>query len=206
MKRVLFQGDSITDAGRTRDNDAETGRGYPTLIAAKLGVDEPGRYEFLNRGISGNRSVDLLTRVKRDMINLKPDIMSILIGINDVWHELNSDGVDAQRYEIYYDMIVSELKEALPNLKIMIIEPFVLRVSATEEHWDYVRMETEKRADAAKRTAQKYNLVFIPLMKKFDEAAKIVQPSYWLADGVHPTAAGHELIAREWIQAFREIL
>ncbi|MGN0182016.1 MAG: SGNH/GDSL hydrolase family protein [Candidatus Ornithomonoglobus sp.] len=202
MKTILFQGDSITDAGRSSENDNERGYGYATLVSAKLGFDFPGEYKFLNRGISGNRSIDLLARIKPDITALKPDVMSVLIGINDVWHELHGNGIDAEKYEQYYGMLINEVKEALPEIQIMILEPFVLKASATEDNWDYFRTETEKRAAAAKRIAEKYNLTFIPLMKKFDEAAKLAKPSYWLADGVHPTAAGHELIAREWINAF----
>lgn len=203
MKRILFQGDSITDAGRSRDDDNFRGNGYPTLVSGALGADRPGAFEFINRGISGNRVVDLLARVKADIINLEPDYMSILIGINDVWHEVSyKNGVSAERYEVLYNMLIEEIKEALPDIKIMILEPFVLKASATEEHWDYFRIETEKRADAAKRVAEKNNLVFVPLMEKFDEAAKSASPDYWLLDGVHPSAMGHELIKREWLKAF----
>ena len=98
--RILFQGDSITDAGRARDNDKHLGLGYPRLVDSNLGFDAPGENEFINRGISGNRIVDLYARIKKDIINLAPDFMSILIGINDVWHECErNDGVDA---EIFY--------------------------------------------------------------------------------------------------------
>ena len=83
--RILFQGDSITDVGRTRDNnDIAMGSGYPLLVKGALGLDNPGKMEFINRGISGNRIVDVYARIKRDIINLKPDVMSILIGVNDV--------------------------------------------------------------------------------------------------------------------------
>ena len=88
MKTILFQGDSITDAGRARDNDANRGVGYPHLVSARLGCDNPTEFNFINRGISGNRIVDLYARIKADIINLKPDVMSILIGVNDVWHEI----------------------------------------------------------------------------------------------------------------------
>lgn len=206
MKKILFQGDSITDAGRSREDNNNRGIGYPTLVSAEMGFDNPGKYEFINRGISGNRVIDLIARVKADIINLEPDYMSILIGINDVWHEVSyTNGVDAERYEKYYNMLIEEVKEALPNIKIMILEPFVLKAAATEEHWDYFRSETEKRAAAAKRVAEKNNLVFVPLMQKFDDAAKLAEASYWLRDGVHPSAMGHELIKREWIKAFGKL-
>ncbi|MBR7040627.1 MAG: hypothetical protein IKI24_02165, partial [Clostridia bacterium] len=90
MKRIVFQGDSITDAQRNRQHDEYPGNGYPTLIKARLGVDLPGQYECLNRGVSGDRIVDVYARMRRDIVQLKPDIVSILIGINDVWHELGS--------------------------------------------------------------------------------------------------------------------
>lgn len=206
MKKILFQGDSITDAGRWRNDDDYRGNGYPTLVSGVLGLDRPGEFEFINRGISGNRVVDLLARVKEDIINLEPDYMSILIGINDVWHEISrKNGVSAERYEIIYNMLIEQVKEALPNIKIMILEPFVLKASATEEEWDTFRSETEKRAVAAKRVAKKNNLVFVPLMDKFDEAAKSASPDYWLLDGVHPSAMGHELIKREWLRAFEQL-
>lgn len=133
MQRILFQGDSITDAGRNRENDRETGRGYPTLVMGRLGYDEPGKYEFFNRGVSGNRVVDLYARIKIDLLNLKPDYLSILIGVNDVWHEISrQNGVSAEKYELIFDMLLSEVRAALPDIRIMILEPFVLPGAATE--------------------------------------------------------------------------
>ena len=154
MKRILFQGDSITDAGRSFENDDNLGGGYPNLVMAKLGCRNAGEYEFINRGISGNRSIDLLARVKADAINLKPDVMSILIGINDVWHEIsNSNGVSAERYELYYKMFIDQVKEALPDIKIMIMEPFVLKASATEANWEDFKTGAKERAVIAKKIA-----------------------------------------------------
>ena len=208
-KRILFQGDSITDALRSRDQDVYAGNGYPTLVAGKLGFEQPGEYEFLNRGISGNRIVDLYARIKKDLINLKPDVLSILIGVNDVWHEVEiENGVDAVKFERVYDMLLTEVKEALPDVRIMIMEPFVLHGSATEnieekpERWEYFREETPLRAAAAKRVAEKHGADFIPLQERFDEACKLAPAEYWLYDGVHPTAMGHELIARAWLETF----
>lgn len=206
MKTILFQGDSITDAGRSREDDSQTGIGYPTLVKAELGFECPGQFVWYNRGISGNRVVDLYARIKADFINLKPDVMSILIGVNDVWHEINcQNGVDAEKYFKVYSMLIEELREALPDTKIMILEPFVLKAAATEDNWEQFRTEVRKRAEKAREIAEKYDLPFVPLQEKFDEAAKAAPCSYWLADGVHPTAAGHELIKREWIRAFKEL-
>lgn len=214
MKRILFQGDSITDAGRIRERLDSLGLGYPSKVASKMGFDKPGEYEFINKGISGDRVVDLYARIKRDIINLKPDYMSVMIGVNDVWHELDflqNNGVDAVKYEKIYDMLLSEVLEALPDIKIMIIEPYVLCESGTQgtlddgtDKYTTFRLEVEKRAQAAKRLAEKYSLVFIPLQKKLDELAKIQPVAYWTPDGVHPTNVGHEFIAREWIKYFEE--
>ncbi len=205
MKKILFQGDSITDAGRIKESETNLGMGYPVLVSASLSMDKPGEYEFVNKGISGNRVIDLLARIKSDIINLKPDYMSILIGVNDVWHEYpGKNGVDEKRYELYYNMLIEQVKEALPDIKIMILEPFVLKGTATEALWDDFRSEVEKRAAAAKRVAEKNQLVFVPLMKKFDEATQIVPAVDLLVDGVHPTPMGHELIKREWLKAFEE--
>lgn len=210
-KIIVFQGDSITDCGRSRDSEISKGHGYAVMIAGALGADAPGKYTFYNRGVSGNRIVDLYARIKFSMINLKPDYMSILVGVNDVWHEYNSkNGVSTEKYEMVYGLLIEELKQALPELKIMILEPFVLpggETRNTPEHpdrWDYMDREVRDHAAAAKRVAQKYGLKFIPLQAMFDEVdAKT--PGIWTWDGVHPTPCGHELIKRQWLAAFLEL-
>ena len=206
MKTILFQGDSITDAGRSREDDSNLGLGYPTLVKAELGFDYPGQFTFYNRGIIGNRIVDLYARIKADIINLKPDIMSILIGVNDVWHEVDfENGVDAEKYYKIYSMLIEEIQAALPESKIMILEPYVLKASASEAHWDYFNAEVQKRAEKSRKIAEKYNLTFIPLQEKLNETDAICPPNYLLRDGVHPTTIGHELIKREWIKYFKEL-
>ena len=206
MKRILFQGDSITDAGRKREDPANLGKGYPLLVTGMLGVDEPGKYEFLNRGIGGNRVVDLYARIKADIINLKPDILSILIGVNDIWSEITrDDGVDTEKYFRIYSMLIEEIQSALPEVKIMILEPFVLKASATEAEWERFHSEVKARAEKAKEIARKYNLKFVPLQVEFDKAEKKYAADYWLKDGVHPTIMGHEIIKKEWLKAFHEL-
>ena len=202
--RILFQGDSITDAGRDYNNDGALGRGYALLVEAALGYSEPGEHTFINKGISGNRIVDVYARMKRDILNYKPDVMSILIGVNDVWHELSDspNGVDADKFFKVYSMLIEEVKEALPDIKIMIMEPFVLEACSTEANWEYFNVETKKRAEMAKKIAEKYNLAFIPLQDGFDALAKKAPNNYWLGDGVHPTAKGHEFIKGEWLKAY----
>ena len=203
--KILFQGDSITDAGRNTSNGSliSIGQGYPFLIDASLSAQYPGKYEFVNRGVSGNRIVDVYARIKADCWNLEPDLLSILIGINDVWHEVgNRNGVDAGRFERVYDMLISDTLERFPATRVMVLEPFVLRASATVAHWGEFYSETLLRAEAARRVAEKYHQIFVPLQAKFDEAAARVSPEYWLGDGVHPMPAGHQLIADAWCEAF----
>lgn len=204
--KILFQGDSITDAGRSRENDTNLGGGYPLLVKASLGFEKPGQYEFINRGISGNRIVDVYARIKSDIINLKPDIMSILIGVNDVWHEFgNENGVCAEKYFKIYDMLIDEVKTALPDIKIMILEPFVLKGPFTEERWESFDFEVKKRAEMAKKIAEKYNLPYIELQNGLDELSRNIDTTYWVSDGVHPTPMGHEYIKQQWIKTFKKL-
>ena len=212
MKTILFQGDSITDCGRNRESLVSRGTGYPHLVSAYLNAMEPCAFNLINRGISGNRVVDVYARIKLDIINLKPDYMSILIGINDVWHEYTrQNGVDATKFEKIYDMLITEVKEALPNIKIMIMEPFVLPGSATvsdEEHpgrWEHFVSECKLRQAAAKRVAEKHGLPYIPLQEMFDIVSVNTPMGYWLQDGVHPTSAGHELLKQRWLETFEKI-
>ncbi len=198
-------GDSITDAGRSREIDSHMGEGYPTLVSAALGFEHPNDFRFLNRGISGDRIIDLLARIKADMINLQPDYMSILIGVNDVWHGLNVEnpnGVDAEMFEVYYDLLLKQLFEALPDVKIVILGAFLTPGSATNENWNVFRSEVEKRAVISQKLAAKYGLPFVPLQERFDAACKLAPAEHWTHDGVHPTDAGHELIKRAWLEAF----
>lgn len=208
---ILFQGDSITDARRDRENDRFAGNGYPTLVAGRLGYEAPGQYAFLNRGIGGNRVVDLYARIKADIINLRPDWVSVLIGINDVWHEIGrQNGVAADKYERLYDMLLEEIRQALPEVKLMVLEPFVLPGDATDStpeaprRWETFHREVALRAAAAQRVARKHHACFVPLQARFDAASARGGRGYWLMDGVHPTAMGHELIARAWMEAFRQ--
>ena len=206
MKRFLFQGDSITDAQRDKKHESDfgymIGNGYATVVSATLGSKYIGKFEFLNRGISGNRIVDLYARIKYDITNLKPDYLSILIGVNDVWHEVaHENGVSEEKFEKIYSMLIEEIKEVLPDIKIFILEPFVTHGTATDESWETFSTETAKRANASKRIAEKYNLTFVPLQKLFDDAVKEAPASYWTKEGVHPTAMGHGIIANALVEA-----
>lgn len=210
-KTILFQGDSITDCGRDRNDNGSMGSGYANFVKAKIDADSPYEYDFYNRGIGGNKITDLFSRINGDVINLKPDYMSVHVGINDVWHDLAwANGTNFDRFEQLYDFYIEDIKKALPDVKIMIMEPFVLKGCNTvkeddPEYWIRMNEGVRKNAQAARRVAQKHGLKFIELQKIFDEVATTGQEYYWLGDGVHPSPAGHELIKREWLKAFEEI-
>lgn len=211
-KRILFQGDSITDCGRPRDNFYGMGSGYANLVKASLGMDHPGEYEFINRGISGNRIVDLYARIKADFINLQPDYASIYIGVNDTWHEIAyNNGVDSEKFEKLYTMLIDEVQAACPGIKLMILAPYVLegtKTCNTEEipdRFDRFRKDVAEKAAVAKRIAQKYGLPLIELQPAFDAACQKAPPEYWAHDGVHPTPCGHEIIKRLWIETFEKM-
>ncbi len=209
MQTILFQGDSITDVGRDRGSDEHSGAfgfGYPLLISSQLGFERPDAFRFLNRGISGDRVVDLYARIKQDFINLRPDVVSILIGVNDVWHEISRhNGVAADKFERVYSMLLDEILQALPETRFIILEPFVTHGCATDDAWDEFSTQVPLRAAAARRVAQAFSQTFVPLQSDFDEAQTRACAAHWTADGVHPTAFGHELIAREWIKAFETL-
>ena len=208
MKKILFMGDSITDAERTTTGCGQgLGCGYARLVSAHLGYKYPDEYEFINRGINGNRIVDLYARIKADVIELKPDYMSILIGVNDVWHDLEPipNGVAPDKFFRVYDMFISEIKEELPDIKIMIFLPFILEGSATEGKMDFFNEEVPKRAEMARKIGEKYGIPVIELQSGFDRLCESAPASYWLCDGVHPSFAGHEFIKSKWLEVFEQI-
>jgi len=207
-KRILFQGDSITDCGRTGSaNPAESlGMGYPFFIAARLRADRLGEeIDVVNRGISGHRVVDLYARWKVDTLNLKPDVLSILIGVNDTWHEFSSqNGVEVPRYAEFYRKLIDWTKEALPNCRLILCEPFVLETGVVTPEWV---TEINQRRAVVKALADEYKTVFVPFQSVLSEAAKKAgNPAKLLGDGVHPTPCGHQLMADAWLKAAAAVL
>ncbi|MEZ6120829.1 MAG: SGNH/GDSL hydrolase family protein [Pirellulaceae bacterium] len=202
---VLFQGDSITDAGREKNqqgaNDARAlGRGYAFMISAAALAEFPAhKLQCHNRGISGNKVPDLDKRWDEDCIHLKPKLLSILIGVNDIWHKLNGnyDGT-VQGYEEQLAALLERTRKALPDTKIVICEPFVLRCGAVNDNWF---PEFDQRRAACKKVAEEAATIWVPFQTMFDEAvANDTTPAYWAGDGVHPTIAGHALMAKTWLQ------
>lgn len=202
---VLFQGDSITDSGRNRaatepNSAAALGTGYPLLVASAALAAHPDRsLRFYNRGISGNKVPDLQQRWAVDTLDLQPDVPSILIGVNDFWHKLGGGySGTVQDYEDLYSELLAQTRRALPRMRLIVLEPFVLRCGAVDDRWF---PEFDARRAAAARVAAQARATFVPLQAVFDERARAVPPQYWAADGVHPTPAGHAVIAERWRRA-----
>ncbi|NBA84909.1 lysophospholipase [Emticicia sp. CRIBPO] len=202
---ILFQGDSITDGNRTRNNDWNhvMGHGFAFSISSRLWADHPDRgFHFFNRGISGNKVVDLAGRWQKEALDLKPDLVSILVGINDISAYLKgNEAMSAENYEKDYRELLKRTVDALPGVQLVLCEPFILKVGGVAEKWEAYLSETQKRQAVVRKLAAEFNAVFLGFQQVFDQALKKAPAEYWIWDGIHPMPAGHELMAREWIRA-----
>jgi lysophospholipase L1-like esterase len=203
---VLFQGDSITDARRNRDladkvnNQMAFGAGYAWMAASQMLVGRPDlELKCYNRGISGNKVYQLAERWQSDCLDLKPNVLSVLIGVNDFWHKLNGsyDGT-VEVYENDYHALVSRTMETLPKVRLVICEPFVLNCGAVNSDW---LPEFNGYRSAARRVAERVGAVFVPFQELFDRAIAFAPPEHWAGDGVHPTDIGDALMANAWLRA-----
>ena len=195
---VLFQGDSITDAGRYRDDPAHMGYGYAMQAASWFHAWYPEiDVRFLNRGISGNRVVDLVARWQEDCLELRPSWISLLIGINETWRRYDSDDPTSTQdhAEAYRGLL--ERTIARLNARLILCEPFVLPVPADREDW---RADLDPKIAVVRRLAREYNALYVPFDGVFAQAATRREPAFWAADGVHPTDAGHALMAQTWLR------
>jgi lysophospholipase L1-like esterase len=205
---ILFQGDSITDAGRNRDEKQANipwalGSGYSLLASAHiLNKYADKNLTIYNRGIGGNKVYQLKERWQGDCLDLKPNVLSIHIGVNDYWHTLDFNyTATVDTYEQDYRALLKQTREALPNVKLIICEPFgVLGVKAVTEKW-FPAFDAYRAV--AKKLAGEFNAVFIPFHSIFTNAQKYAPGSYWTADGVHPTLAGASLMSEAWLQAIK---
>ncbi len=203
---ILFQGDSITDAGRNKqeqlpNNGRSFGTGYAYILASSLLQDLAGKNLTLyNRGISGNKVYQLADRWQEDCLDLKPDILSILIGVNDYWHMRNGkyDGTP-EVYEDDFRKLLTRTKTELPGIKFVICQPFVLtETTAVDESW----LEPFKPyQESAAKIADEFDAIWVPFQEAFDAAVKIAPSKYWANDGVHPSMAGCQLMAETWLNA-----
>lgn len=195
---VLFQGDSITDAGRDRENHWDLGHGYAMMAASWFSALYPERrVTFLNRGVGGNRVSDLKSRWQRDCIDLGPTWVSIMVGINDTWRRHDSnDAASADQFEADYRDILCEAKERL-GAQLILCEPFLLATPAGRTEW---REDLEPKLHVVRGQAEEFGAQLVPLDRIFAEACERREPSFWAGDGVHPSLPGHALIAQAWLR------
>jgi lysophospholipase L1-like esterase len=202
---ILFQGDSITDVGRNRkegdqpNHQPAMGGGYAWMAASQLLVSRPNdNLKIFNRGVSGNKVYQLDERWQEDCLDLKPNVLSILIGVNDVWHMLDGhyDGT-LEKYETDYNDLLRRTKKALPDVKLVVCDPYVLRCGVINDKWFPV---IDDYRAAAKRVADGAGAVFVPFQAMFNTAVKFAPPEHWAGDGVHPSPFGHALMAHTWQQ------
>jgi len=207
MKTILFQGDSITDCGRDKNDPASLGEGYAMLVAKLLEEKYPGQFNFVNRGVSGNKIPQVYDRRQEDIFDVKPDVMSILVGINDVSHGIyHDDGTDVDTFMEIYDKLLAETKEKLPNIKIMLMEPFMNEGKTTNRNIEGFEEGVAMRSEAVQMLCAKYELPFLSLQFDLYDLEEQHPAGHWTLDGVHPTLNFHEYIAQKWVRAFEVYL
>jgi len=207
----LFQGDSITDGNRGRNDDPNhiMGHGYAFSVASRVGADFPKvGFVFYNRGISGNTIFDLQKRWQTDTLDLKPDVLSILAGINDVDCVVNSSGSapGIEEFEKAYRDILSQSKINNPNILLVLGIPFFYPIGNRKEKGQLWSDETIKRAEIVRKLAREFNAVLVDYPSAFNKAMENTKNDYWIWDGIHPTVPGHEIMTREWIKQVSERL
>ena len=194
---ILFQGDSITDAGRIRENPTDLGYGYAMMAASLVQARHPELgLRFLNRGISGNRAADLAGRWQQDCLGLRPDWVSILLGVNDCWrrYDANDPTPPATFEEHYRDILTRSRKQ---GIGIILCEPFLLPCPADREAW---REDLDPKIHVVRKLAREFGAHFVPFDGLFASRSSIQPPEFWAADGVHPSLPGHALMADAWIR------
>ena len=216
-KTILFQGDSITDFYRdhtVKEPNVGLGTGYVDLIASRLTCDDP-EIKVYNRGVSGNRIVDMYARWEEDTMVLDFDILSIFNGINDVGFGLRlGTGASAEKYKDIYDRIIAETLERKPGISLVLCQPFVMPVDKDWppygndifRNYDTWHSAVAERGEAVRELAEKYGAVFVPLREVMEAALDRAPASHWSLDAIHPSPAGHELIARAWLSAAGHLL
>lgn len=211
---ILFQGDSVTDCGRKRESGFHSlglGHGFVSLIASELMCNHPN-IKIYNRGVNGNRIVDMYSRWEEDVINIPFDILSILNGINDIGFGIRLNcGADKEKFKFIYDRLLYETLDRKPECKIVLCEPFLVKMDSEGsndifENWSTWESTLNERSEVVRELSVEYGTVFVPLRKVFADALKIAPPEHWSADAIHPTHAGHELIARAWLGATEHLI
>jgi len=207
--KILFQGDSITDAGRdvrvvkTANNPSGLGHGYVLMAVGRLLAEYPDRdLQFYNRGISGHKVFQLANRWQRDCLDLTPDVLSILIGVNDFWHTFSGGYTGSlDTYEQDYMALIDRTREALPKTQLIICEPFMVPCGEVDQLW--IRQFIQYR-EAARRVAARAQAVFVPFQSVLDQACRTTPPALLAPDGVHPTLGACHLLANAWVDTVRQ--
>lgn len=202
---ILFQGDSITDAGRSRlassANSLEgMGFGYPRLVMDQLLTRFPDKdLQFHNRGVSGDRLQDLAGRWTDDTMNLNPDLISVLIGVNDTWNYLYLGmGSSPAGFLQIYRQLLMDTRAKLPGTALVLCEPFTLLTGEVTEEWDE---DISERQRYVQELAEEFDALYVPFQSALDKAvSEGVPPHQLLEDGVHPTQRGHRLLADFWVE------
>ncbi|MCH7226722.1 SGNH/GDSL hydrolase family protein [Haloferula sp. A504] len=205
---ILLQGDSITDAGRDKtiaepNHTKALGNGYARMIAYHLLSKYPEKeLKLYNRGISGNKVPDLDGRWEKDCLELKPDILSIMIGVNDYWHTVAFGSKYEGTVESYgtgFKALLDRTREALPDTRIVICEPFVVRAADGSTRPDWFP-EFDQRREKAREAAQASGALYVEFQQMFDAAVAAGYPHKELAgDDIHPSPHGHALMASRWL-------
>ncbi len=205
---ILFQGDSITDGNRYKDESSrwdlnhQIGHAYPYVIAALLGAKFPEkRYRFINRGVSGDTIAKVYGRWRPDALVHKPDLISLLAGVNDVWQAVeNGGGSREKRFEKILRLLLEEALEEKPDTRLVLIEPFMLPPADKREEWAEKLSLMRALQSAVRRVSEDFGTVFVPTQEMFDRLCEKREPAYWVWDGVHPTEAGHGALALKWLE------
>jgi lysophospholipase L1-like esterase len=200
---ILFQGDSITDGNRGRSDDPNhiLGHGYVFSIASTLGSKYPSRnLSFINKGVSGDKISDLITRWRTDAIDHRPDLVSILVGINDIHANLvQSNALFEKDFEMRYRRLLTETKQNLPEALVVVAEPFILPVGMVAKDPENWQNKVTTAQQIIRKLSKEFNAIFIPYQNVFDDASKRASADYWIWDGIHPTYSGHGLMASLWL-------
>lgn len=197
-KKILFQGDSVTDCDRSRNDDSYIGFGYPSYI--KEALSDSG-CTLVNRAVSGERVSDVLARIEKDIFDVNPDVFSILIGVNDTWRRYDEANMprSAEEFEEIYRDLLTRVKMRFPEIPIIIMAPFVLEVP-DKKHW--IPEDLCFKQNAVRKLAKEFADIYIPLDEIMKDEFYRHEDIYYLsADGVHPNENGHRKIAEEWLKA-----
>lgn len=200
---ILFQGDSITDAFRKPEEVGSSyrlGAGWAMMVAARLHAEHPElNLRFENRGVSGNGLRHLHERWDADTLALRPDVLSLLIGVNETYAcKGHGESRPLDEFEASFRQLLDRTRQALPRIRLIICEPFLLEVGGVKPDWLF---DMRRRQAVVRAVARDYGAVFVPLQEAFEKAAARTGPAYWLFDGIHPHAAGQWLIMQKWLSA-----